>query len=82
MFKHFQNVETYLSQHYRVEGFPLDWVVQSTLPAIGWSMVETARAQSKVRNQTSSALRRLTTSVATLQVLCLETLRFISGVMT
>jgi hypothetical protein len=42
MSKHFQDFETYLSQHYRVEGFLLDWVVQLRLPAIRWSMVETA----------------------------------------
>jgi hypothetical protein len=27
MSKHFRDFETYLSQHYGVEGFPLDWVV-------------------------------------------------------
>jgi hypothetical protein len=47
MSKHFRNFETYLSQHYGVEGFPLDWVVRLRLPAIRWSTVETARAQSK-----------------------------------
>ena len=27
MSKHFRDFETYLSQHYGVENFPLDWVV-------------------------------------------------------
>ena len=47
MSKHFRDFETYLSQHYGVEGFPLDWVVRSRLPAIRWSTVETARARSE-----------------------------------
>jgi hypothetical protein len=28
MSKHFRVFETYLSHHFRVEGFPLDWVVR------------------------------------------------------
>jgi hypothetical protein len=47
MSKHFRDFETYLSQCYGVEGFPLDWVVRSRLPTIRWSTVETAGAQSK-----------------------------------
>ena len=47
MSKHFRDFETYLSQHYGVEGFPIDWVVGSTLPAIRWTSVETAHAQSE-----------------------------------
>jgi hypothetical protein len=47
MSKHFRDFETYLSQHYGVEGVHLDWVVPSRLPAIPWSMVETGRALSK-----------------------------------
>jgi hypothetical protein len=47
MSKHFRDFETYLSQHYGVEGFRLDWVVRPTLPAPRWSTLETARAQSK-----------------------------------
>ena len=47
MSKHFRDFETYLSQHYGVEGFPLNWVVQLRLPAIRWSTVETARALSE-----------------------------------
>ncbi len=31
MSKHFRDFETYLSQHYGVEGFPLDRVVQTNL---------------------------------------------------
>jgi hypothetical protein len=34
MSKHFRDFEMYLSQHYGVEGFPLDWVVRPNLPAI------------------------------------------------
>jgi hypothetical protein len=31
MSKHFRVFETFLSHHYGVEGFPLDWVVRSKL---------------------------------------------------
>jgi hypothetical protein len=31
MSKHFRDFGTYLSQHYGVEGFPLDWVVGTNL---------------------------------------------------
>jgi hypothetical protein len=31
MSKHFRDFKTYLSQHYGVEGFPLDWVVRTNL---------------------------------------------------
>ena len=37
MSKHFQDFETYLSQHYGVEGFPLDWVVQTNLRPMFWA---------------------------------------------
>jgi hypothetical protein len=47
MSKHFWDFETYLSQHYGVEGFPLDWVVRQTLPTITWRSITTAHAQSK-----------------------------------
>ena len=36
MSKHFRDFETYLSQRYGVEGFPLDYVVRPTLAAIDW----------------------------------------------
>ena len=47
MSKHFRDFETYLSQHYGVEGFPLDWVVRPKLPSVSWSTVETSRAMSE-----------------------------------
>ncbi len=52
MSKHFQDFETYLSQHCGVEGFPLhlDWVVQLSLPAIHCSTVETVHAESEDKN--------------------------------
>ena len=39
----------YLSQHYGVEGVPLDWVVRQNLPVISWDSVMTAHTQSKGR---------------------------------
>jgi hypothetical protein len=45
MSKHFRDFETYLSQHYGVKGFPLDWVVRLTLPAITWKSVMSAHTQ-------------------------------------
>ena len=36
MSKHFRDFETYLSQHYGVEGFPLDWVVRPNLKPMFW----------------------------------------------
>jgi hypothetical protein len=47
MSKHFRDFETFLSQHYGVDGFPLDWVVRPNLPAITWGSVTTPRAQSE-----------------------------------
>ena len=47
MSKHFRDFETFLSQHYRVDGFPLDWVVRPNLPAITWGLITTPRGQSK-----------------------------------
>ena len=47
MSKHSGDFETYLSQHYGVDGFPLDWVVQPNLPAITWGSVMTPQAQSE-----------------------------------
>ena len=38
MLKHFCDFETYLSQHYRVEGFPLDCVVRLMLAATDWGL--------------------------------------------
>jgi len=35
--KHFPNIETFLSQHYGVEGFPLGYVVQHSFAAAHWS---------------------------------------------
>ena len=31
MLKHFRDFKTYLSQHYGLEGFPLDWMVRTSL---------------------------------------------------
>ncbi len=36
MLKHFRDFKTYLSQHYGVEGFPLDWVVHPNLKPVFW----------------------------------------------
>lgn len=36
MSKHFRDFETYLSQHYGVEGFPLDWVVRPSIKPAYW----------------------------------------------
>ena len=47
MSKHFRDFETYLSQRYGVERFPLGWLVRLNLPAITWSLVTAARMQSK-----------------------------------
>ena len=47
MSKHFRDFETYLSQHYGVEGFPLDWVVRSKLRPVYWSEVTTLNAQQR-----------------------------------
>ena len=47
MSKHFRDFETYLSQHYGVEGFPLDWVVRSQLRPVYWSDVMTLSAQQR-----------------------------------
>jgi hypothetical protein len=47
MSNHFRDFEMYLSQHYGVKGFPLDWVVRPNLPAITWGSVTTACTQSK-----------------------------------
>jgi hypothetical protein len=47
MSKHFRVFETYLSQHYGVEGFPLDWVVRSSLRPVYWSNVITLNAQQR-----------------------------------
>ena len=37
MSKHFRDFETYLSQHYGVEGFPLDWVVRPSIKPAYWA---------------------------------------------
>jgi hypothetical protein len=47
MSKHFRVFETYLSQHYGVLGFPLDWVVRSSLRPVYWSRVITLNAQQR-----------------------------------
>jgi hypothetical protein len=45
MSKHFRDFETYLSQHYGVEGFPLDWVVQTNFGPVFWADMTTLQAQ-------------------------------------
>ena len=47
MSKHFRDFETYLSQHYGGESFPLDWVMHLAMSAICWITVETVHVQSK-----------------------------------
>jgi len=47
MSKHFRDFETFLSQHYGVDGFPLNWVVRLNLPAITWGSVMTPHVQSE-----------------------------------
>jgi len=37
MSKHFHYFEIYLSQHYRIEGFPLDYVVRPMLSVTKWT---------------------------------------------
>ena len=69
MSKHFRDFETYLSQHYGVDGFPLDWVVRPNLPAITWGSVTTPRVQNEGMNLTSFAFKRPITFAATLRIL-------------
>jgi len=45
MSKHFRDFETYLSQHYGVEGFPLDWVVRPNLRPVFWVDLTAAEAE-------------------------------------
>ena len=45
MSKHFRDFETYLSQHYGVEGFPLDWVVRPNLHPMFWANLTTLQAK-------------------------------------
>ena len=45
MSKHFRDFETYLFQLHGVKGFPLDWVVRLTVPAITWKSVTSAHVQ-------------------------------------
>ena len=45
MFKHICNFESYLSTHNGIEGFPLDYVVQSTLTHLPWDMMSPAKPE-------------------------------------
>jgi hypothetical protein len=45
MSKHFRDFETYLSQHYGVKRFPLDWVVQPDIRPVFWVDLMTAEAE-------------------------------------
>jgi hypothetical protein len=47
MSKHFRVFEAYLSWDYGVEGFPLDWIVRSSLQPVYWSNVMTLNAQQR-----------------------------------
>ncbi|KAL3786440.1 hypothetical protein HJC23_011021 [Cyclotella cryptica] len=47
MLKHFRDFETYLSQHYGVEGFPLDWVVCPKIQPVFWSEVSTLNTEQR-----------------------------------
>jgi hypothetical protein len=47
MLKHFRDFETYLSQHYGVEGFPLDWVVRTNLRPEFWADMMTLQAEQR-----------------------------------
>ena len=46
MSKHFRVFETYLSHHFGVEGFPLDWVVRPSLKPLFWNELTDRRAES------------------------------------
>jgi hypothetical protein len=45
MSKHFGDFETYLSQHYGVEGSPLDWVVRTNFRPVFWADLTTLQAE-------------------------------------
>ena len=47
MSKHFRDFETYLSQHYGVEGFPLDWVVRPNLKPVFWVDLTSLQAEQR-----------------------------------
>ncbi len=49
MSKHFRVFETYLSHHFGVEGFPLDWVVRPSLRPVFWSELTDRRADAEGR---------------------------------
>jgi hypothetical protein len=49
MSKHFRVFETYLSHHFGVEGFPLDWVVRPSLKPVLWSELTDERAEAEGR---------------------------------
>jgi hypothetical protein len=45
MSKHFRDIETYLSQHDGVDGFPLDWVVRTNLQPVFWANLPSLQAE-------------------------------------
>ena len=49
MSKHFRVFETYLSHHFGVEGFPLDWVIRPPLKPGFWEELTTRRAMAEGR---------------------------------
>ncbi len=47
MSKHFRDFETCLSQRYGVEGFPLDWVICTSLQPLYCSLVMMLKAEQR-----------------------------------
>jgi hypothetical protein len=66
MSKHFRDFETYLSKHYGVEGFRLDWVVRSNLRPVFWADMTTVQAQQQVCVLTSLSSKKRTTNVVSM----------------
>jgi hypothetical protein len=66
MSKHFRVFETYLSQHYGVEGFPLDWIVRSSLRPVYWSNVMMLNAQQSGLHPNFSSSRKWTISATSM----------------
>ena len=50
MLKHIRDFESYLSSHYGVEGFPLDYNVQPKLAHLPWQMMNQQNLRGNVHN--------------------------------
>ena len=50
MSKHIQDFQSYLSTHYGIEGFPLDYAVQPTLTHLLWHMMSPQNLSKNVFN--------------------------------